>query len=432
MISVDQIGARAVAYDADGPRIVTGGMDSSARVWDATTGKPICEPIRLGSQLQSVAIRPQGDVIVTGCDDATARFWNAENRNAIGEPMRHGGAVVAVAFSPKGDRLLTGAADNRARLWDVASCKPLCDPIEHDGWVTAVAFSPAGDRFVSASGTSARIGNATNGAAIGERLQIESGIGAVVFSADGKYVLTACGDKTVRVWDAVTLKPVGEPMRHAAEVVSAAFSPTDNYVVTASLDHHAQLWDGLTGVQMGESMWHEELGFVAFSQDGDSVITASIPNFNRGLVENYKSLVLPQVQNIFQVKVCGWSIMKPPMPADVDAWVTLSTGYKVDGDGVAVALTSADWSALYDSVRSRNPQWPDERKAWHELVQRRYHWLALYSAINSRDLFASESHYALLKKLNTDTSAFDEAMAHVRRDAKSDAEEIAPDKSTRE
>src|SRR3984957_15712226 len=49
---------------------------------------------------------------------------------------------------------------------------------------------------------------------------------------DGKWVVTASGDRTARVGEAVTGKPVGQPLRHDGNVTRAAFSPDAMRVVT--------------------------------------------------------------------------------------------------------------------------------------------------------------------------------------------------------
>src|SRR5207245_10082117 len=50
-------------------------------------------------------------------------------------------------------------------------------------------------------------------------------ITATAFSPDGKIVLTASDDKTVRLWEVGTGKQLGQPLMHEGHVRAAAFSP---------------------------------------------------------------------------------------------------------------------------------------------------------------------------------------------------------------
>ena len=60
-----------------------------------------------------------------------ARLWDATAGQPLGEPLRHAGRVRAVASSRDGTKLLTGSWDHTARLWDTATGKPLGEPLRH-------------------------------------------------------------------------------------------------------------------------------------------------------------------------------------------------------------------------------------------------------------------------------------------------------------
>ena len=66
---------------------------------------------------QAVAFSPDGRWIVTGSVDSTARLWDVATQQPIGAPFHHDGVVRAVAFHPNGKAVLTGGYDNTARLW---------------------------------------------------------------------------------------------------------------------------------------------------------------------------------------------------------------------------------------------------------------------------------------------------------------------------
>ncbi len=72
------------------------------------------------------------------------------------------------------------------------------------------------------------------------------GYGVMAFSTDGKRLLTAGCDGTVKVWDAWTGKKLLDFSAHGGPVRAAVFSPDGRRIVTCSKDE-ARVWDALTG-----------------------------------------------------------------------------------------------------------------------------------------------------------------------------------------
>jgi hypothetical protein len=47
--------------------------------------------------------------------------WDATSGKPVGEPLEHQSEVLSAQFSPNSQRVVTASADNTARLWDVVS-----------------------------------------------------------------------------------------------------------------------------------------------------------------------------------------------------------------------------------------------------------------------------------------------------------------------
>jgi WD40 repeat protein len=146
--------------------------------------------------------------------------------------------------------------------------------------VNSATFSPDGKRIVTASDDKTlRLWNAQSGKQIGEPLTGHSGaVNSAAFSPDGKYIVTGSSDETVRLWDAETGKQIGKPLQgHTSTVFSVAFSPDGKRITSASADKTVRLWDIESAKQIGEPLTgHTDyVARAAFSPDGKRVVTAS-------------------------------------------------------------------------------------------------------------------------------------------------------------
>jgi len=64
---------------------------------------------------------------------------------------------------------------------------------------------------------------------------------------DGKPVVSASGDETVRLWGAATGAAHRTLEGHSSTVWAVAFSPDGKLVASASADKTVRLWDVVTG-----------------------------------------------------------------------------------------------------------------------------------------------------------------------------------------
>ncbi len=112
----------AVAFSRDGKTVLTGSADKTARLWDATTGRPLALPMTHQGQVEAVSFSPDGKTVLTGSADKTARLWDAATSQPLGPPLLHQGRVSTVSFSHDGRTALTLSEDRKTvRLWDVSA-----------------------------------------------------------------------------------------------------------------------------------------------------------------------------------------------------------------------------------------------------------------------------------------------------------------------
>jgi WD40 repeat protein len=113
--------ATAAAFSPDGKRLVTCSRDTTARVWDAATGKEICDPLQHDEEVSCAVFSTDGRRVATGSRDGALRVWEAEVGLPLTPPLKQtgSGGVIAVAFLGD-DRAATITDRQQVLAWDLA------------------------------------------------------------------------------------------------------------------------------------------------------------------------------------------------------------------------------------------------------------------------------------------------------------------------
>ncbi len=151
------------------------------------------------------------------------------------------------------------------------------DNVKHSGPVSHAVFSFDGKWILSASrDRTIKLWNRSKGREIRIFKGHRSYVNSAQFSPDGNTIVSASSDYTIKIWDAETGKEIRTFKGHRSSVISAQFSQDGNTIVSASDDNTIKIWDRSTGKEIRTLEGHGGPVYSAqFSQDEKSILSAS-------------------------------------------------------------------------------------------------------------------------------------------------------------
>ena len=143
-------------------------------------------------EVSAAVYSADGRILASAGEVEAIRLWDRESGDLIGTLPWHAQRIVGLAFSADGKWLASCSTDGTVKLWDYRAGKETRLFNDHVGnWARRVAFS-ADSRWLTAAtydGT-VSVWNVADGAAV-RTLPVGARIGDILFTPDGRFVVTA-------------------------------------------------------------------------------------------------------------------------------------------------------------------------------------------------------------------------------------------------
>jgi WD40 repeat protein len=134
-----------VAFTADGTSVVSGAVDGTLRLLDAATLRQTKRLEFPKTAVMAVAISPDGRLVAAAISDGTARIVDVNSWTEVASIPASTQTLTTLAFSPDGRTLATTGFDNDVGLWDAATWRRRATAaVAGGGARRCVRFSPDG------------------------------------------------------------------------------------------------------------------------------------------------------------------------------------------------------------------------------------------------------------------------------------------------
>lgn len=298
----------SVAFSGDGSRLLSSSYDETARLWNVATGETLQTYRGHDWWVWSAAFSPNEERVVTASQDGSVIVWDTLSGEMIGTPFighRKGGSqtpVYTAVFSPDGKWVASGGLDNRVLLWKpgeiqpfdyaavIAGEEPPTPPcvalVGHKAAVRALVFSDDGRRLISGSqDNTVNVWETATGTLIKTLRGHDGWVRACRYLGDQDVAISCSHDGSVKIWDIEGYEEA-RVLRsrvfagHLDAILAASYSMDGKHIITASRDRSAKSWNFKTGAQ--EQTFREGHQFTAstavFFPGGKHLLTTSVDN----------------------------------------------------------------------------------------------------------------------------------------------------------
>ena len=328
-----EMALRTVAITPSG-RIITGGTDGSLKIWDPHS--PVVQlrgPLRGTGDVLSMAVSPDGTRLVSsGDNDGSVRVWNLAATATPQAPDNHVPGhedLRDLAVTPDG-KLLSSSGDGVIHVWDPQTGLRRQLPGVCRCSIEVLAITPDGQGVLTVSGAGhIRLRDLETGAERWAAQAKPSNEVSVAVTPDGTRTVTATGgdvpgSNVISVWDLATGK-IERAWTTQLGITSLAITPDGRNLLSAGQDSSVRIWDLDTGKEQHLlTQGTSDCGLVTVSPDGQRIVTAGFGGYGFGA----------------GVRIWDWA-GRTPFQA-IDGHVGTVRSVTVSADGAYLVTAGAD------------------------------------------------------------------------------------------
>jgi WD40 repeat protein len=304
-------------------KIIVGYQDGTIKIWDLEGERILHELREHTGRIWRIALSPDKRYAVTASEDSTLKIWNLEGALAIQKQYERTHPLISLAIDQNGTQIVSADDSGIVKFWDFAEGRVLrslmvWDPdiewrpnikfetiavtpdgklafynfdglrvwgfestsvarnLERSSYHKALAITPNGRWSVSAAGWYLIVWDVMKGEAVQTLRGHQGEIHAAAITNDGRTVVSASDDSTLKVWDLDHRKLIMTLEGHTAWVSAVAIGPDQKKVISGSFDCSIKIWDLTSNKKPTTLQGHtQRINALVFTPSGRHAVSVS-------------------------------------------------------------------------------------------------------------------------------------------------------------
>ncbi|RZM27740.1 MAG: WD40 repeat domain-containing protein [Pedobacter sp.] len=187
--------------------LISTGEDGTVAVWSLKDFSLLYSFPVISNTVRTIAISGDESEVALGCKDSVVRIYNSSDYGLIKELGAHKMPVTSLQYSPDGRFLISGGRDAQLKVWELPDYELVNNIAAHMFGIYAIAYHPTEPYFATCSqDKSIKLWGADD-FKLYKILSLEKNteghfhsINKLVWSADGKCLISTGDDRQVMVW----------------------------------------------------------------------------------------------------------------------------------------------------------------------------------------------------------------------------------------
>lgn len=234
------------AVTEDEKLLVTGGYDTTIRVWDLVNRSQSFVLYGHNSYVKCLVLTKSSRKIISGSFDASVRIWSIKHKSQVAVLKGHESSIFAVCYQEAQSLIISGDLNGVLIIWDFNKHEIL-NKLNCSGGVYSIIFIRHEYSFILGTYQDISFYDISTNKILKTIQSHSNVVSCLALTNDEQTLVSGSFDEKIIIWDLNTYTKLFEITVNTEEINSLALTSNDQSIVSGSNDCSISVWCIKTG-----------------------------------------------------------------------------------------------------------------------------------------------------------------------------------------